>query len=62
MSMALLAPNSHLDWVIAEALGLTAQQLFPERFTANGERIHQTRPQYRSTAQKKTTVQNERAA
>ncbi len=62
MSAALLAPNRHLEHVIAEALGLTARQLFPERFTANGDRIHQTRPQQRTTKRLSPTVKTDEAA
>ncbi len=47
MSAALTGPNFHLEPVIAAALGLTAQQLFPERFTPSGRRIGHTRPPMR---------------
>jgi len=39
MSHALTGSSSHLEVVIADALGLTPQQLFPERFTADGGRL-----------------------
>jgi|GEM_PF-1562015 len=47
MSAALVVPNSHLDPVIAAEIGLTAQELFPERFIGN-ERRGQTRPAQRT--------------
>jgi len=48
VSYALIGPSSHLEPVIAEALGLNPQQLFPERFDAGGARLSQTRPQQRT--------------
>lgn len=50
MSTALVTSSSHLEVVIAKALGLTAQQLFPERFADTGERLHWTREPQRITA------------
>lgn len=49
MSAALMAPNSHLEPVIAAALGLTPTQLFPERFDRLGNRLCGTRLPQRST-------------
>jgi Predicted transcriptional regulator len=49
MSAALVAPNAHLEPVIAKALGLTPRQLFPERFDHAGNRVCQTRAPQRST-------------
>lgn len=44
LSAACLAPNIHLEPVIAEAIGLTAQELFPERWCSEtGRRLTQTR-------------------
>lgn len=43
MSNTLSGPNSHLEPIISEAIGLTPQQLFPERFTKAGSRIGWTR-------------------
>lgn len=49
MSNALNLSSSHLETVIAAALGLTAQQMFPERFDAAGNRLGWTRTPQRST-------------
>ncbi|MBC7908371.1 MAG: helix-turn-helix domain-containing protein [Rhodospirillaceae bacterium] len=49
MSAALMTPNVHLEPVVAGALGLTPQQLFPERFDHTGNRICRTRVPQRST-------------
>lgn len=49
MSAALMAPNIHLEPAIAEAIGLTPQTLFPERFGAGGVRLTRTRTIQRST-------------
>jgi len=62
MSNALMLPSSHLEPVIAEALGLTVQQLFPERFDALGTRVCWTRDQQRSTHHAYRNVEQERAA
>jgi lambda repressor-like predicted transcriptional regulator len=43
------APNSHLEGVIAEKIGLTARELFPERFDDDGNRLSPVRRQTRST-------------
>jgi lambda repressor-like predicted transcriptional regulator len=47
IGMALTSPNSHLEEAIAKAIGLTARQLFPERFDASGRRLFNTRPPMR---------------
>lgn len=39
LSLALLSPHGRGEEVIAKALGTTADVLFKERFSANGERI-----------------------
>jgi len=62
MSNALMLPSSHLEEVIAKALGLTAQQLFPERFDANGNRLGWTRDQQRTTRDQSRNVEEGRAA
>jgi Ner family transcriptional regulator len=62
MSHALVSPSSHLEEVIAQALGLTAQQLFPERFDALGNRLSWTRDQQRNTRQTGRNVEEERVA
>lgn len=62
MSHALIASSSHLEAVIAEAIGLTAQQLFPERFDEQGNRLSWTREQQRITRQFGRNVEEGRAA
>lgn len=49
VSDALRNPSSHLEDVIAGKLGLTARQLFPERFDADGSRRHIVQSPNRST-------------
>lgn len=43
VSNALVLPSSHLEKVIAGALGLSVPALFPERFSPNGQRLTFTR-------------------
>lgn len=62
MSHALGNPSSHLETVIAEALGLTPQQLFPERFTEDGKRLGWTREPQRNTRPAGRNVEEEAAA
>ncbi|MCA0303513.1 MAG: helix-turn-helix domain-containing protein [Proteobacteria bacterium] len=59
---ALLVPSYHLEEVIAGALGLTARDLFPERFDATGRRLGPIRPRYRKARPAEGNVQNSRAA
>lgn len=47
MSEALLRPNSRCEPVIAAALGLTVQELFPERFDQSGQRRFGVKPKSR---------------
>lgn len=49
MSATLMSPNAHLEPVVAGALGLIPQQLFPERFDQHGNRLCKTRAPQRST-------------
>lgn len=46
---ALVAPSSHIEPVLAKALGLKVRELFPERFDEHGHRLHLTRPPQRNT-------------
>ena len=62
MSHALTASSSHLETVIAEALGLRPEQLFPERFDDRGNRLTWTRDQQRSTRRMVRNVEEEQAA
>lgn len=43
VSACLTQPNSHLEDAIARAIGLTARELFPERFDVSGRRLFNTR-------------------
>jgi len=62
VSQALTIPSFHMERLIADVLGLTPEQLFPERFDAAGTRLHQVRPSKRTLRGQKTTVQNGEAA
>lgn len=62
MSAALLVPSSHLEEVIAGALGLTSQQLFPERFARGGRRRSGTRSPNRNSARTLRNIQDGEAA
>jgi len=62
MGAALMAPNSHLEPVIAAALGLRPCDLFPERFNAAGERIARIRPIQRTTHRQSRNVESGEAA
>ena len=61
MSATLTQPLSHLEPVIADALGVTVEELFPERFE-NGHRLYQVRPQQRNTKRCSSNVKNTEAA
>ena len=45
VSAALGIPSFRAEQAIAEALGLTPQQLFPERYDGAGNRLHLVKPQ-----------------
>lgn len=62
MSEALIRPHSHLEPVIAAAIELTVEQLFQERFDANGNRLIRTREMQRSSGAKPRNVKGRRAA
>jgi len=62
ISAATTSANSHLQPVIAKAIGLTAQQLFPEFYTSTGELLTWAREQHRNTASARRNVEEERAA
>jgi Ner family transcriptional regulator len=40
MAAALYYPSAQLEPVIASAIGITVEQLFPERFSEDGTRLH----------------------
>lgn len=46
---ALMMPSASLERVLAKALGLKVQELFPERFDETGRRLFLTRSPNRST-------------
>lgn len=60
MSAALVAPNVHLEPVIADALGLLPDQLFPERFDDRGNRVVRTCNRQRTTRPVRAKVENTR--
>jgi len=62
VSAALLVPSSHLHTRIAETLGLTRQQIWPEFYAPTGEPLGRTRPQHRSTRPAGRNVQDGVAA
>lgn len=62
MSSALVTPSSHLQAVIAEALGLTVHQLFPEWYDASGARLGRTRSPQRITGRRASNVESGEAA
>lgn len=62
MGAVLMTPNSHLEPVIAAALGLEPRDLFPERFNAAGERIARIRPIQRTTRRHSRNVESGEAA
>ena len=62
MSGALMTSSSHLREVIATALGLTVQTLFPEDFDALGNRLGWTRDQQRNTRPHGRNVEEGKAA
>ncbi len=59
---ALYSPSQYLEEVIARAIGLTSQELFPERFDASGRRLHRSRPQHRKANHLQSNNQLERVA
>lgn len=62
VSNALMTPSCRLEQAIAEALGLTAKQLFPERFDGMGFRLAHTRLPQRTTRSDSGNVEEEKAA
>lgn len=62
VSNALMTPSSRLEQAIAEALDLTPEQLFPERFDAMGFRLSHTRQAQRTTCPRSRNVEEEKVA
>lgn len=58
MSHALIGPSSHLQPVLAQVLGLTVHQLFPEWYDEAGNRVGRTRNKQRTTRRGAGNVQN----
>ena len=54
---ALMWPSRFAEEALADELGIPVQTLFPERFDANGERLHQMKPAYRSRGRRRRNVQ-----
>lgn len=48
MAKCLTTPNARAEDVVAAAIGLTAPELFPERFDSAGERLFRVRGPQRS--------------
>lgn len=44
ISLALRQPSAQVERIIAKALGVKVEALFPERYADDGRRLHQTRP------------------
>lgn len=49
VGQALMVPSERIEQAIADRLGLPVTWLFPDRFTADGQRIPGTRPSNRIT-------------
>ena len=45
---ALLKPSARIEEEIASAIKVPVEKLFPERFDANGERLHKVRAAHRT--------------
>lgn len=58
MSAALLAPSSHLQPVLADALGVSVHQLWPEWYDERCNRIGRTRTRQRITDRRVGNVEN----
>jgi len=54
--------SSHIREAIAHEIGLTPQQLYPERYDAAGNHLGRIRDQQRSTRSHLCNVEDERAA
>ncbi len=55
---AMLVSSSHLERVLADTLGLRVQELFPERFDQNGQRLGYTKPPLRNRKSPICPVEN----
>jgi Ner family transcriptional regulator len=62
MSHALIGPSSHLQPVIAKAIGMAVQELFPEFYDEHGNRLGRTREKQRTTRNINCNVKNREAA
>ncbi len=59
---ALYSASQYLEEAIAQAIGLSPELLFPERFDASGRRLHKSRQKHRSGAAAESNNQLDRAA
>lgn len=62
MSHALIGPSSHLQPVIAEAIALPVQDVWPEWWRPDGTPWGRTNVRHRNTRRRARNVQSERAA
>jgi Ner family transcriptional regulator len=62
LSRTLYAPSYPAEKAIADALGMTVEALFPERYDATGRRLHQRRDAKPITAVRSRNVEGEAAA
>lgn len=61
-SQAMFLPNMRVEQALADALGLTVEALFPERFDDDGRRLHAVRGAQDTTGAASANVQAEEAA
>lgn len=62
VSNAMYLPNMRVEQALADALGLTVEVLFPERFDEGGRRLHAVRGVQDTTGTASANVQAEKAA
>jgi Ner family transcriptional regulator len=62
VGQALMAPSFHLERVIAKAIGLSVQDLFPERYLVDGTRKLTTRGSQGNSGRPSRNGKGERAA
>lgn len=61
-SQAMFLPNMRVEQALADAVGLTVEALFPERFDETGRRLHAVRGAQDNTGILAANVQAEKAA
>jgi lambda repressor-like predicted transcriptional regulator len=62
MYHALHHPSARVEEIIAGAIGITVQELFPERFTADGYRLSKSKHEQGSTTGRRRHVSQRSAA